>query len=338
MMGERGKTVSTFQPITPAQVAERLLTLDKVAVLMHQHPDGDTVGSAMALCHILKALGKTAVGVCADKIPERLSFLTEGMEVYSELPQAFDQLVAVDVATPLQLGRLQMLPDTVGVQLMIDHHDIGASFADYCTEPQAAAAGEIVFLVAEALLAQGKLKQIPVAAKNALYAAMTSDTGCFRYSNTTARTLRIAAQLLEDGQIDSADITHRLFETKSPRQLKAEAFAIEQTVTSLDGRLAWVKVTQADKTRLGVEDEHLDTVIDMVRTRDGVEVALAVREVAPGQYKASMRSTGFDVAAAAACFGGGGHVRAAGCTLLGEDIDKATEPLLTLLQQRMANA
>lgn len=325
-----------FLSLTPEEVAARLCALEDPMIVMHQRPDGDTVGSAVALFHLFSAMGKGAVGLCADKIPERLAFLTEGFSVYTDPPQEKKQVVAVDVASPGQLGRLApALAGALAPQLMIDHHAFGIPFADHLTDPEAAAAGELVFLVGEALVKQGVIAEIPAPARRAIYAALSSDTGCFRYSNTTPRTLRIAAQLLEDGKVDPADINHRLFEAKSERQLRAEAFAIEHTRSSEDGKLAWVSITQADKRALGVEDEHLETMIDMVRSRAGVEVAVAVRETPEGTFKASMRSTGFNVAAVASLFGGGGHVRAAGCTLPGATATEATEALLTVLRAEM---
>lgn len=312
--------------------ARKLLSASRPLFVMHRRPDGDTVGSVCALMHISRAMGKTPFGICADPIPERLAFLTEGLEVGSSLPKPPFTAIAVDVATREQLGSLAELP--FRISFMLDHHEVGAPFADHLVLPKAAAAGEVVYAVAEALVRFGVLSAIPTEAKVALYAALSSDTGCFRYSNVTPTTLRCAAALLEEGDVDAADVNHRLFEMKSEKQLRAEAFAIEHTKTSPDGKIAWVLITDADRQALGVEEEHLETVIDMVRSRAGVEVALAVREQPSGVLRASMRSSGFDVARIAARFGGGGHLRAAGCTVVADSPRAALDRVLAEIECR----
>ncbi len=312
--------------------AHKLLSASRPLFVMHRRPDGDTVGSAAALMHICRAMDKTPFGICADPIPERLSFLTEGLTIGSTLPKPPYTAIAVDVATREQLGALTELP--FRISFMLDHHEIGTPFADCLVLPKAAAAGEVVYMVAESLMKLGVLAKIPTEAKMALYAALSSDTGCFRYSNVTPATLRCAAALLEEGDVDAADVNHRLFEMKSEKQLRAEAFAIEHTKTSPDGKIAWVLITDADRRSIGVEEEHLETVIDMVRSRAGVEVDLAVREQPNGVLRASMRSSGFDVASVAARFGGGGHLRAAGCTVAADSPKAALDRVLGEIESR----
>lgn len=323
---------NTITSLDVDSFAHKLLSASRPLFVMHRRPDGDTVGSAVALMHISRAMGKTPYGICADPIPERLSFLCEGLDIGNELPKPPYTAIAVDVATKEQLGGLQELP--FRISFMLDHHEVGTPFADHLVLPKAAAAGEVVYAVAEVLLRLGVLPAIPKEAKIALYAALSSDTGCFRYSNVTPATLRCAAALLEEGDVDAADVNHRLFEMKSEKQLRAEAFAIEHTRTSPDGKIAWVLITDADRRAMDVEEEHLETVIDMVRSRAGVEVALAVREQPNGVLRASMRSSGFDVASVAACFGGGGHLRAAGCTVTASSPKVALDRVLGEIECR----
>ena len=299
--------------LSAKQFARRLLTAECPVFVMHRRPDGDTVGSATALMLLAKALGKETYGLCADPIPERLSFLCEGLTVKTVPGPEKATFIAVDVASREQLGAIDDL--SLPFSMMLDHHVVGTPFADHLLLPNAAAAGEAVYEVAKALLRLGALESIPQRVKYNLYVALSSDTGCFRYSNVTPKTLRCAAALLENGDVDAAEINHRLFETKSEKQLRAEAYAIEHTEASPDGKIAWVVLTNEDRIALGVEEEHLETVIDMVRSRAGVEIAIAVREQPNGALRASMRSTGFDVSKVASHFGGGGHLRAAGCTV-----------------------
>ncbi len=322
--------MSNYKTFSIREVAARLLSAERLVFVMHRRPDGDAVGSATALIRIAEALGKEATGLCEDKIPERLAFLTEGLSFSTEPSDPTATYIAVDVASPPQLGTLAetLKERNISISFMIDHHAIGEPFADHLVVCQAAAAGEIVFDIGEELIREGKLTALPKQAARALYAALSSDTGCFRYSNVTPKTMRTAAALLEYDGVDAADINHRLFETKSERQLRAEAFAIEHTDTSRDGKVAWVTVTQKQKESLGVEEEHLETVIDMVRSRAGVEIAVAIRETPSGTFRASLRSSGFDVASVAAVFGGGGHLRAAGCSIDAHTVDEALEAIL----------
>ena len=328
-----------YPPILPNEVANRFYTGDRFLFIMHRRPDGDTVGSSAALMRMLIAMGKTVFGVCEDKVPTRLSFLTEGLDIRTTLPDPPYLPVAVDVASPEQLGKVKDMLDEAGasVFMMIDHHAVGGAFAPYLTVPTAAAAGEVVFSVAEVFLKKKRLPDLPTEAKMALYAALSSDTGCFRYSNVTPNTLRTAAALLEDQAVDAAEVNRLLFETKSPEQLRAEAFAIEHTKASADGKVAFVTITMADKRAMGVEEEHLETVIDMVRSRAGVEIAVSIRELPDGSFKASFRSSGFNVADVAAAFGGGGHLRAAGCSLRAPSAKAAVDMVLKELEkQRMS--
>lgn len=326
-----------YNALSVKDAAERLARTQRPLFVMHHRPDGDTVGSAAALMHIALAMGKEPFGICADKVPERLAFLTEGLSVSTSLPAPPFTPIAVDVASAAQLGSLAGLFEENGVcfDSMLDHHAVGTPFADHLVIPSAAAASEVVFSIAEELMRMGYLPALPGAAARALYAALSSDTGCFRYSNVTPKTMRTAAALLDNSAVDAADINHRLFEMKSKRQLRAEAFAIEHTETTCDGKIAWVVITQKDKLALGIEEEHLETAIDMVRSREGVDIAVAIRETPEGTFRASMRSNGFDVASVASCFGGGGHVRAAGCSVPALSANEALAAVLDEIKRQL---
>ncbi len=328
----------SYRSLSLSEAAERLLRTEHPLFVMHHRPDGDTVGAVAALLQIARALGKEAYGICADRIPERLAFLTEGLSVGTTLPRGVSLTpIAVDVASAAQLGAIRSVLSeaSLPISMMIDHHAVGEPFADHLIESTAAAVGEVVYELAEELIGKGALERLPDEAARALYAALTSDTGCFRYSNVTPKTMRIAAALLENPAVDAADVNHRLFEMKSERQLRAEAFAIEHTDCTHDGRIAWAIVTQRDKRALDIEEEHLETVIDVVRSREGVEIAIAIRESQDGTFRASMRSNGFDVASVAAVFGGGGHVRAAGCTVDALSGDEALELVLNEIKRQL---
>jgi phosphoesterase RecJ-like protein len=166
-----------------------------------------------------------------------------------------------------------------------------------------------------------------------LYAAISSDTGCFRYSNATPDTLRRSATLVETG-IDTADINHKLFNSKTQRQIRAEGFVAEKIKTDFGGKLAYATVTRREREKLGFLMEHLETAIDVVRSVENVEIAFVVKETDHGEYKASLRSLEENVADISLAFGGGGHVRAAGCTVRAKNINEAAEALIKVIGEK----
>ena len=169
-----------------------------------------------------------------------------------------------------------------------------------------------------------------------IYAAISSDTGGFRFSNATPKTLRLAAELIERG-VDHTEISRRLFDSKSLAQIKAEGEAASRMRLYDKGRIAAVTFPYSSKFALGLRDEHLETVIDIPRSVAGVEIAFAVRQPEEtGVFRVSMRSASdFDVSAVCACFGGGGHRRAAGCTVEAKNVYEAEEKILAVIRERL---
>ncbi|MBQ8350797.1 MAG: DHH family phosphoesterase [Clostridia bacterium] len=321
--------MSDFPCLTPDEVCDTLLAAERPIVLSHAHPDGDTVGSAAALCHILARLHKKAAWRCADPLPRRLAFLFDGLDMATAEENKGGTVIAVDVASPMQLGSLaeEYLPG--GVHLMLDHHEVGCAFAPSLICPHAAAAGEVIYHLAERLCARGALTKIDVSVAGAIYAAISSDTGCFKYSNVTAETHRIAAALHASG-IQADKINHLLYDSRTPEQLAAEKIAMSRLSVHAGGRIGAVCLTLAD--RAGLSDDDFETAVDIPRSMAGVEIALVVRELPGGVSKVSLRSVEANVSAVAQAFGGGGHVRAAGCTLNGCPEDVLATIMPTLLE------
>ncbi len=316
--------MSDFKNLTLAECANALLKLERPAVAMHIRPDGDTVGSAMALTEIFCCLGKNVPYILTDEIPRRLSFLTEGKESITD-PTGYD-IVSIDVASPAQLGALYEKKIPV---LSIDHHEVNTPFCDNFTLPSASSAGEVLFLVARELESLGKIKINKKIAEK-LYASISSDTGGFIFSNTTANTYKAAAELLSYG-IDHAEINRLLFNSKSKDQLRAEGFCAENTRTTPDGRTAYLTVEKAQRDALSLPFSAFETATDIVRSLIGVETSFVIKETDSGEYKASLRSNGKNVASIAALHGGGGHIRAAGCTVKADSIEEAAECILSEL-------
>ena len=332
-----------YQNLTLTETAAHLRGNEPSLILFHRHPDGDAVGAGFGLKLILEAMGCTAHCVCEDEIPERLRFLTEGLQdsiLKENLPTDFvpTQIISVDTASPAQAGVLY--PDYEGrFDLMIDHHAKGEMYADGYIDGSASSAGELIYRLSRELVMMGRLAAIPEGVDRLLYAAVSSDTGCFRYSNASPETHRAAAALLEAG-FDSADLNHRLFGVKSYKLLQAEKVGFDRLKLYADGKLGIVAMPYAVMEQYGFTDEHLGTLVDVARGLQGVQVAVAIRQPkAEGVYRVSMRSScDVDVAAICAEFGGGGHIKAAGCTVSCEGgMDEVVEAIAKIVEAELCN-
>lgn len=321
-----------FKALSFDGLCQRLCENKRTLIIYHVRSDADAVGSAFALRELLCAMGVPAYCACSDEIPERLQFLTDGVQgsvlLEDDMPIDYERVISVDSASPAQLGDIfgRLRRD---VDIMIDHHANGSVYADNYIDASAAATGEIIYAIAKRLCEMGEIEDIPPRVINCAYAAISSDTGGFRYSNTTPATMRTAAELIEAG-VDSADINRLLFDSKSLKQIMAEGEAARRLRIHADGRVASTLLPYSVRLEMQLEDEHLGTLIDIPRSVFGVEVAFAIREEKDGgSFRVSMRSAiDFDVAKICAIFGGGGHKRAAGCTVSADSILEAEEKIL----------
>jgi phosphoesterase RecJ-like protein len=297
----------------------------RVCLTTHVNPDGDGLGSEVALAHLLRARGLTVSITNPTPTPARFQFLFEELPGVDRSGEAVKEIRRSDVIVVLdisELGRLGMLAEAVrerGVPVAcIDHHvspgllPPGPRYVD----PTASATGELVFEIAKA---NGWRLEQPAA--RGLYVALLTDTGGFRFSNTHPRTLRIAAELLETGLDPEAiylDVYARAPEGR-PRLLGE---ALQTLVVEPEIGLAWVTIPPGAVERLGLTSDDLDGVVEYPRSVEGVRMALLFREVSAGRVKVSLRSVGnVDVAAFAKQFGGGGHTKAAGLAVVGSLAD-----------------
>lgn len=329
----------SFKKLTLDELCEKLCEKKKTLIVYHVRSDADAVGSAFALKEIFRLMVIPSVCLCADEVPERLKFLSEDTQGSVVPPDGaefgHERAISVDSASPAQLGSLfDMLRRDVDI--MIDHHGTGTVYADNYVDPTAAATGEIIYTIAKRLVELGKLEVITPKIINCVYAAISSDTGGFRYANVTPTTHRMAAELVEAGA-DSVDINHRLFESKTLKQVSAEGEAARRLRLYSDGKIASVTMPYTSMQYLGLNEESLETVIDIPRTVGGAMIAISVRQPKPeGVFRVSMRSmSDVDVAAICKKFGGGGHVRAAGCTVEASDIEEAETLVIAAAMQAL---
>ena len=292
------------------ETAAILQNSDNILLLCHAHPDGDTLGSATALARALSAMGKKTKVDCADPIPKDFSFMFEGLSAEDFEPEL---TVAVDVADIKLLGKEYEGRYQGRIELCIDHHGSNMLYADKVwLEPESASAAEMIFLLLKELNAE-----ITPEIASCLFTGVSTDTGCFRFSNTTVRTFEIAAELAKLGA-DTYNIIQVFFETKTKTYAALERLALEGMRFYCNDRCALICVTQDMYKRSGSSESETDRLANLPRQIEGVLVGVSMRELKDGSFKASVRTHG-DISAAEICkrLGGGGHVGAAGCTLYG---------------------
>lgn len=300
---------------------DQLKSFDDVLILLHHFPDGDTIGCGFALCRTLQSIGKRARVECCDEISSKYGYITSIIENQQFEPK---HIVSVDVADAKLLGSLC---DVYGerVELCIDHH---ASNLDYAKETyvdaNSAAACEIIY---EIILKLGVEIDEKIAA--ALYTGIATDTGCFKFTNTTAKTHIIAAELIKKG-INYGEINRIMFDTKSKSRVMVEQMALNSMEFAHFDRIATIVISQDMLKKSNAEDFELEGITSLPRQIEGVIVGITLRERKDGKYKISVRSHE-PVSASKLCsyFGGGGHERAAGC-----EIDDTLENAKKMLVER----
>ena len=292
--------------ISAKEAAKLLCMHDRILILSHKNPDGDTLGSAYGLLRALRSLGKTVRTQCADHLPRTFLYLADGVQQNDFAPEF---VVAVDVASVSLFGDAitEAYPQ---IDLCIDHHHTNELYAKQTYLYDGASACEAVYEV---------VREMGVAVTpdlaDCLYTGMATDTGCFRFSNTTPKTMRLAADLMEQGA-HYALLNRLLFETKSKERLAVERMVLDTVSYAADGKIALICISQKMVKESGADESELGGISGIPRTIEGVEVGITMREKETGGYKISVRTAAYvDASKLCASFGGGGHIRAAGCVI-----------------------
>lgn len=295
-----------MQTIDRQTAAERLKAANDVLILTHQNPDGDTLGCAFALCAALKDIGKRAAVKCPGPLPEKYSFIYPQDEDEEFEPEF---IVAVDLASPGLMGKFEYLAPKV--DLSIDHHPTNTGFArETCLDAEAGAAGEIVYDIITLMGAD-----ISGVIADALYLAVNSDTGCFRYSSTRAQSLKIAASLMERGARTKL-INNILYESKPREMVSLEGKVLSDISFYHDGLCALIRLPLETLNERGISPDDVDGLSSIPRRIKGVEVGITLREREDGACRISLRTKSVDASVICAKFGGGGHKMASGCTIV----------------------
>ncbi len=322
------------------EVADTLGAARYIVLTTHVNPDGDGLGSEVGLAHLLRAQGRTVVIANPTPTPARFDFLFRDLPELDRSREAVrairkaDTIVVLDIADSTRLGVLGAEVSGRQVPVVcIDHHaspgtlPAGPRFVD----PSVAATGELIYEIAVA-------NDWPVntSTARALYVALMTDTGGFRFSNTHPRTLRVAADLLETG-IDPESIYLDVYATAPEGRPRLLAATLETLVVEPEYGLAWVTVPPGAIERYGVTPDDLDGVVEHPRSISGVRLAILFRELSQGRIKVSLRSVGdVNVATFAHALGGGGHAKAAGVALPGT-MAEVQAMILTAAREYLSN-
>ncbi|NGQ94055.1 bifunctional oligoribonuclease/PAP phosphatase NrnA [Brevibacillus sp. SYP-B805] len=291
---------------------------DRFLIVSHVNPDGDTTSSALATALLLEQAGKSYVIVNEGETPSKFGFLPRFERILNlsadSLEERFDAVIAVDAADARRMGEVRHLFAPNARILNIDHHPTNDFFGTVnVIRTDAAATAEIMFEVMEA----GGFACTPELA-TCLYTGLLTDTGGFRYSNTTSHVMEIAAKLLRCG-VKPGEIAERCLEEITLKHVQVLRRALQSLKLTHRNQVASLKISHADLCETGATSEDASGLVNYGRNIEGVEVGISFCEPEPGVVKVSFRARAHvDVAQIAKSFGGGGHAKAAGCTLKGE--------------------
>ncbi len=297
-------------------ILEAFRQANSFVITSHEHPDGDAIGSMLALYYLLRDMGKTDILlVNEDPPPPHYRWLPEAgrIRTAADAPSSTepDLAVIVDTGRLNRLGGAAEFARKAARRIVLDHHLEEAPCGDInLVDASRAAAGELIFALFEA-----SNHEVSREAAECLYVAIATDTGGFKFSNTTPETHRIAARLLEAG-IDHAGICERVFDGMSAPKFDLLRQTLGQARFAANGRVAHASISQEDLRAAGATPDDMEGIINFLRNVDGVRVAIVFRETGTGATKVSLRSrNGFNSAAFLEQFGGGGHALAAGATM-----------------------
>lgn len=309
----------------------------KIVILGHVNPDGDCVGSCLAVYNYIKEWDSSkTVTVRLERLPSKFSYLSGFDAIETEAgEETYDLCICLDSSDEERLGDFKSCFDRSAKTICIDHHITNRGYAqENVIDGHASSACEVVY---------GQLDESRISKHVAecIYTGIIHDTGVFKYSNTSRKTMEIAGRMMEKG-IDFGTIIDGSFYKKTYVQSQILGRALLESITFLDGRCIFSVVRKKDMDFYGVEKSDLDGIVDQLRVIDGIECAIFLYETGIHQFKVSLRSNSIvDVSRIAAYFGGGGHVRAAGCTMSGsvhDVVNNLSAHIAEQLEQEKANA
>ncbi len=313
------------------EIIENLLASESVGLLTHVNPDWDCLGSCLALRTALRDRGVSCDIITDEPLSENMLCFGTQVSVYGGGELKYGCLCAVDCGEGSRLGRRARAFANHGKRLCIDHHHGGGpeGFAHLCyVDPDAPATGEIIYDMLKAA-------DIPLTTEIAqwLYCAVSADTGSFKYASTTGHTLRIAAEIMDMG-VNTAWLCEQLYDRKTFRQLKLQGEAINTVELHCGGKIATAYVTDEMYKKYGANNHDTEALASLPREIDSVVMSAFLSHRGPDEIRVNFRSKeDYDVRRAAVALGGGGHTRAAGCTLKFGDMDRALRTVVAEMEK-----
>ncbi len=307
---------------------------DDFLVVAHVQPDGDAVSSTLAVGWLLSRLGKTFTMINEGPIPQRMTYMEGSEQILdmslTERTRTYGNVICVDCADFKRVGLVSEWMEEGANMLNIDHHPTNDEYGTQTLiKADAAATAEILYDLVK-LFDLGWDRNIA----EMLYTGILTDTGGFRYSSTSPKVMQIASHLLELG-VNGPDLADSLLEQLTKPQFDVLTLSLATLQMSENGKVAWVHVTPEHMVQAQASNEDLEGIVNYPRNIQGVEVGVLFKVINENAVKASMRSAGkVDVAAIAAEFGGGGHVRAAGCRLEGT-LEQVTALVIERIKQSL---
>lgn len=312
-------------------IVKKIRESNEIALFVHENPDGDAIGSIIALTNALRGLGKNALGFIEFN-PDNYKFLLEDVNFIKEykdldLEKKYELCISLDCGSVERTGIAKSIFNNAKSTINIDHHITNSLFGNLnYIDAKASSTGEVIFELIKELGAE-----IDKSIAGALYVSIISDTGMFRYNNTTQRTFKIAGELLGIG-IDISLITRKAFYETSIERTKCLAKVLDSLDIYIDGKVGIMHIKNEDVEKFDIDDQDLEGMVDFARNIRGTEVGIFIKPRGK-EYKVSLRSNGrINVVNIAEKFGGGGHIYAAGCKFANENIEEIKEILLNELK------
>ena len=313
------------------KIIDLIKSAENIAIFTHVNCDGDAVGSSFALKKVLDEFGKKTTVFIDTKIPERLKFMpniydAEYLTAYEN--KGFDLFIALDCGDLARLGEYAEVFHEMENTVSIDHHTSNTKFAkENFVAPDASATGEVLY----DLINEGNFL-ISKETASLLYGAIASDTGSFQYSNTSEKTHLIASKLIALGA-DSVYVNKKLFDTLMVSEIKIKGYAMNNFKLYADGKICSVGISKTTMDAIDCSYEDVECLSGFPRSIEGVEIGLLIKEWKDGLYKISIRTNTYvDATVLAGKFGGGGHIRASGCTIEGT-LESVTEKIVNAAKE-----
>ena len=314
-------------------IREAVEKAESIVIMAHDREDADALGSIFAMTAMLRSRGKKAECLISGPVEKRLLFMDGSYQIYQNEQKPYALCICIDCGSADRLGKRIPIFQQAEATINIDHHATNTEFADVnLVDSKAAASGQILYRLFQELG-----WELNDQAAAFLYTAIASDTGGFKYSNTTCETMEIAALLLRY-HFDHAEIMRRVFDCMDLKILKLRGAVMNQIKSCAGGKISYVRIEEDLLRQYGVAEEDATDFVDIPRVAAGTEIAaeLKVRE---GKIRVSLRSNGpANVAEIAAGFGGGGHIRAAGATLNFKTMDEAEKAVLAECEKALKKA